>query len=86
MALSVDDHCRKQQIGLAQLVEQSGLEEGRVIAILLGRWTPSPAERQSIANVFQVQSNEISWGHKTPVEHLYGHGPGGGTSDTLRTM
>jgi cyanate lyase len=86
MALSVDDLCRQQQITLAQLVEQSGLEEGRVAAILLGRWTPSPAERQSIAKVFQLQSHEISWVHKTPVEHLYGHGPGGGTNDTLRKL
>ena len=86
MAVSVADLCQQHQITLAQLVEQSGLEEGRVVAILLGRWTPSPSERTSIATVFQRQPNEISWSHKTPVEHLYGHGPGGGTNDTLRKL
>jgi transcriptional regulator with XRE-family HTH domain len=84
MSQSVIDHCQQQQITLAQLVEQSGLEQDRIAAILLGRWTPSPAERQAIADVLHVPINEVLWGHKTPVEHLYGHGPGGETSGTLR--
>ena len=84
MAMSVVDLCQQQQITLAQLVERSGLEQDRIAAILLGRWTPSPAERQSIAAVLNVSINDILWGHKTPVEHLYGHGPGGETSGSLR--
>ena len=84
MATSVIDLCQQRQITLAQLVEQSGLEQDRITAILLGRWTASPAERQSIATVLQVSISDIAWGHKTPVEHLYGHGPGGETSGSLR--
>lgn len=76
MPASVADLCRQQSISLVQLVERSGLEEGRVTAILLGRWTPSPTERQRIASVFGVSPDEISWGHATPIQHLYGHGPG----------
>ena len=73
---SVAELCRQQNVSLEQLVERSSLEEGRVTAILLGRWTPSPVERQKIAAVFDVRPEEIAWGHATPIQHLYGHGPG----------
>jgi transcriptional regulator with XRE-family HTH domain len=76
MAQSIADLCRNHQIALPELVSRSGLEESRVAAIALGRWTPSPSERQRIAAVFGVAVDEISWGHKTPIQHLYGHGPG----------
>ena len=80
MLTNVADLCESQQVTLSQLAERSGLEESRVVAIALGRWTPSPDERQKIASVFNVPVDQISWRHKTQVEHLYGHGPGGGTS------
>jgi len=80
MVTNVAELCELQQVTLAQLAERTGLDESRVAAIALGRWTPSPDERQKIASVFNVPVDQIAWGHKTPVEHLYGHGPGGGTS------
>jgi len=46
MAQTVEDLCQAGKITYAQLVERSGLEETRVQAILLQRWTPSPAERK----------------------------------------
>ena len=76
MAHSVADLCHEHQLDVPGLAAQSGLDEGRVLAIMLGRWTPSPAERHSIADVFGVAVDEIRWGHKTPIQHLYGHGPG----------
>lgn len=76
MADSIADLCSQQKIDLAGLVERCGLEEARVAAILLGRWTPSPVERQRIAAALNVSVESISWGHKTPIQHLYGHGPG----------
>jgi hypothetical protein len=76
MPQTVADLCRDQQLDVRQLSERSGLEEGRTLAIVLGRWTPSPAERQKIAAVLNVTVDEIAWGHKTPIQHLYGHGPG----------
>lgn len=45
------------------LAERANLTNERADAIALGRWTPSPAERQRIAAAFQVPSEEISWGH-----------------------
>lgn len=75
MAVTVAGLCEQRQITLAQLVERSGLEEQRVLAIMLGRWTPSPTERQRIAAVFGLTADDIGWGHATPIQHLYGAGP-----------
>jgi transcriptional regulator with XRE-family HTH domain len=76
MPHTVADLCREQTITVEELANRTGLDIGRVTAIALGRWTPSPAERQKIAAVFGVPTGEISWGHATPIQHLYGHGPG----------
>jgi hypothetical protein len=46
------------------------------MAIVLGRWTPSPEDRDAIAGVFGVTRDDIAWGHKTPIQHIYGQGPG----------
>ena len=75
-ARSVDDLCRERQLDYKQLAQQAGLDEQRVLAIVLGRWTPSPAERDKVAAVFGLTRDQISWGHKTPIQHIYGHGPG----------
>ncbi len=76
MPSTVADLCISQSLTVEQLVELSGLDVQRVQAILLRRWTPSPTERQKIAAVFSVSVEEIVWGHATPIQHLYGHGPG----------
>jgi len=52
------------------------LDEPRALAIYLGRWTPSPVERQKVAAALGVTIDDIAWGHKTPIQHIYGHGPG----------
>jgi transcriptional regulator with XRE-family HTH domain len=76
MPRPVADICRDQQITTAELADRTGLDAGRVTAIALGRWTPSPVERQKIATALGVAIDEITWGHATPIQHLYGHGPG----------
>jgi transcriptional regulator with XRE-family HTH domain len=76
MSKTVADLCRESNLTVAELAQRSGLEDSRVTAIALGRWTPSPKERQSIAAIFGVAVDEIAWGHQTPIQHLYGHGPG----------
>jgi transcriptional regulator with XRE-family HTH domain len=76
MTQSVADLCRERGLTVPQLAERSELEESRVLAIALGRWTPSPTERQKIAAALAVAVEEITWGHQTPIQHLYGHGPG----------
>jgi len=72
---SVEALCLEHRIDHRQLAEKAGLDEQRVLAIVLGRWTPSPLERDKVAAVFGLTRDQISWGHKTPIQHLYGHGP-----------
>jgi transcriptional regulator with XRE-family HTH domain len=72
---SVQQLCEEKGIDYKELAERSGLDEQRVLAIILGRWTPSPAERDKVAAVFGTTRDQISWGHKTPIQHIYGSGP-----------
>jgi hypothetical protein len=72
---TVSDLCTEHQVDVKQLAERAGLDEQRVLAIVLGRWTPSPSERDRIAAVFGLTREQIVWGHKTPIQHIYGHGP-----------
>ena len=74
MAKRIADLCSENQLSLAALTEACGLETSRVEAIVAGRWTPSPNERARIAAVFNLPVDEILWGHKTPIQHLWGHG------------
>ena len=73
---NVADLCAQHQLTPPQLAEKAGLDEQRVLAIVLGRWTPSPAERDKVAAVFGLTREQIAWGHKTPIQHIYGSGPG----------
>jgi transcriptional regulator with XRE-family HTH domain len=72
---SIDGLCAERGIDAQRLAELSGVDEQRVAAIILGRWTPSPEERDAIAKVFGLTREQIVWGHKTPIQHLYGQGP-----------
>jgi hypothetical protein len=75
MLKTVEELCVELKLNHQQLAERTGLDEGRVLAIILGRWTPSPQERDRIASVFNLTRDQISWGHKTPIQHIYGSGP-----------
>jgi len=72
---TVEELCLSHRLTPAQLAERAGLDEQRVLAIALGRWTPSPEERDRVAGVFGLSREQIAWGHKTPIQHIYGHGP-----------
>ncbi len=72
---SVAELCTEHGLDAKKLAEKAGLEDRRVRAIVEGRWTPSPAERDRIAAAFGLTREQIAWGHSTQVSHLYGHGP-----------
>jgi hypothetical protein len=72
---SVAELCVDHGIDPKELAKRAALDEQRVLAIVLGRWTPSPAERDKVAAVFGLTRDQITWGHKTPIQHIYGHGP-----------
>ena len=67
---TVEQLCAEHGLDARQLAERSGVDEQRVVAIVLGRWTPSPQERKAIAGVFGLEPDAITWGHKTPIQHL----------------
>jgi len=76
MPKSVAELCKSHKLSVDDLTDRSQLDSHRVLAIVEGRWTPSPGERQKIAAVFDTTIEEITWGHNTPIQHIYGHGPG----------
>ena len=73
---SVAELCESAGLTIDQLADKTGLEDQRLLAILLGRWTPSTDERAKVANALDVTVDDITWGHKTPIQHIYGQGPG----------
>ncbi|MBW3595940.1 MAG: helix-turn-helix transcriptional regulator [Planctomycetes bacterium] len=75
MSATVAQLCRERQVSLEELVSRSGLESSRTAAIVEGRWTPSPDERRRIAEALGAAVEDIAWGHATPIQHLWGHGP-----------
>lgn len=62
-------------LSLEQLLEAAALERKVAEAILHGRYTPSPQQRQRIAAALGVEPEQIAWGHVNEVQNLYGHGP-----------
>ena len=67
-------------LGLAELVEASALGERVVEAMAQGRYTPGPQQRQWLAAALGVGPEQVLWGHRAQVEHMYGHGPQFGRS------
>ncbi len=60
---------------LERLEEMTGLDRKVLEAIVHGRYTPSPQQRQLVAAALGIATEQIAWGHTTEVSHLYGHGP-----------
>ena len=71
-----------EEIGISvdQLIAAAGLDAKLVKAIVSGNYTPSPSQRQRLADALGVSTGDISWGHTVPVEHMRGNGPQSGRS------
>ena len=74
MSISVQNLCKQKGVSLLSLAERSGLDLKRLQSIYRGQWTPSPNEREKIAQALGASSDEIAWEHSTPIEHFYGPG------------
>jgi hypothetical protein len=79
-ARSISDWLHDRRLDLADLVASSGLDRRVVEAIAAGRYTPSPEQRRALATALGVEPDQIAWGHRTAVDHIYGHGPQFGRS------
>ena len=76
MTRSIEELCKEHQMPVQELIEKTGVDDHRLVAIYMGRWTPSPEDRKKIAAAFELEVDDITWGHVTPIQHIYGHGPG----------
>ncbi len=74
MPISVQNLCKDKGISLLSLAERSGLNLKRLQTIYRSQWTPSPSERERIAQALGTSSDEIAWEHSAPVEHFCGPG------------
>jgi ribosome-binding protein aMBF1 (putative translation factor) len=72
---SLSRHVEEAGLSVAQLVTATRLEAKVVKAIVDGNYTPSPSQRQRLAEALGVSADDISWGHAVPVQHLRGNGP-----------
>ncbi len=68
-------HMEETAISADQLVTATGLDRKLVSAIMRGNYTPSLLQRQRLAAALGVSTDDISWGHAVPVEHMRGNGP-----------
>ena len=59
----LDQLLSDRNLTIEDLAEQSRLPVDRVLAILEGRWTPAPKERERIAGALDVSTGEVVWGH-----------------------
>jgi hypothetical protein len=72
---SVAEWMAERAIGMEALAKFALLEPKVAEAIVQGRYTASPQQRQRIAAALGVEPEQIAWGHGIEVQHLYGHGP-----------
>jgi hypothetical protein len=77
---SVSEWMTERGLGFAAVLAASSLDRKVLDAILHGRYTPSPQQRQRLAAALGVELDQITWGHTQQVEHMYGHGPQFGRS------
>lgn len=77
---SVADWMAERGLRLAELIEASALDRRVVEAIVQGRYTPSPQQRQRLSAALGVSPEQVAWGHQTEIAHVYGHGPQFGRS------
>jgi hypothetical protein len=67
-------------VDIGQLVASSGLDRKVVEAIVAGRYTTSPIQRERLAKALGIEVDKIRWGRAVDVDHMYGHGPQFGRS------
>jgi lambda repressor-like predicted transcriptional regulator len=63
-------------ITVAELAEKANIDKRRTQAIVDGRWTPSPKERERIAAALGLTIEQISWGHTMNFRNVTYHRKG----------
>ena len=70
---TIDILFEETKLTIEDIAERARLTPERVEAIVVGRWTPSPAERQKIAAAFGVSIDDVSWGHSMEPRNIRYH-------------
>lgn len=70
---TLDYLLEQSQTTVADLAKASGLEAPRVQAIVDGRWTPSPDERQAIATALGMPVENVAFGHNMNARNIRFH-------------
>jgi transcriptional regulator with XRE-family HTH domain len=70
---TLDYLIEQTQLTVETLAARSGLEPKRVQAIIDGRWTPSPEEREAMAQALGVPVHEIAFGHNMNARNIRFH-------------
>jgi ribosome-binding protein aMBF1 (putative translation factor) len=63
-------------ITVAELADKANIDKRRTQAIVDGRWTPSPKERDRIALALGLTVEQISWGHTMNFRNITYHRKG----------
>lgn len=67
---TLDYLLEQSQKSLAEIAAAARLDVRRVEAIVDGRWTPSPEERQAIATALGVPLESIAFGHNMNARNI----------------
>jgi len=71
-------HMDESGVSVDDLVRASRLDKTLVHAIVRGNHIPSPSQRRRLADALCAKTDDISWGHAVPVDHMRGNGPQSG--------
>ena len=70
---TIDLLFEESSLSLDEIAQKARLLPERVEAIVLGRWLPSPAERERIAAAFGLSADDIAWGHSVAPRNIRYH-------------
>jgi len=60
-------------VTVGEVANRTGLTAKRVESIMVGRWTPSPTDRERIATALGVKVEDVIWGHTMPPRNMRYH-------------
>jgi len=67
---AIYEFLEEQKLDIESFANLCQLPVERIEAITAGRWTPSPQDREKIAQALQVSANDIIWGHTLDPRNL----------------
>lgn len=70
---TIDLVFEESSLSIAEVAEKARLLPERVEAIVLGRWLPSPAEREQMASALGIPTDQVAWGHSVAPRNIRYH-------------